>query len=37
MTETTVPIYPHFGFELVEVHHSSRVPYDEYCLIKRPN
>lgn len=35
MSEANVPIYQHFGFELVEFHHSSSVPFDEYCFIKR--
>ncbi|MGG5317462.1 GNAT family N-acetyltransferase [Enterococcus sp. AZ072] len=35
MTESNIPIYQHFGFELVETHHSPNVPYDEYCFIRR--
>lgn len=35
MTESNVPIYQHFGFELVETHHSPNVPFDEYCFIRR--
>lgn len=35
MTESNIPIYQHFGFELVETHHSPNVPFNEYCFIKR--
>ncbi|EOH74357.1 Predicted acetyltransferase involved in intracellular survival and related acetyltransferases [Enterococcus malodoratus] len=37
MTEANVPIYQHFGFELIEYHTSPNVPFAEYCFIKRPN
>lgn len=35
MTDSNIPIYQHFGFELVETHHSPNVPFNEYCFIKR--
>lgn len=37
MTEANVPIYQHFGFELIEYQTSTNVPFAEYCFIKRPN
>lgn len=34
-TASNVPIYEHFGFELVETHTSPKVDLVEYCLIRR--
>lgn len=33
-TKSNVPIYEHFGFELVETHTSEEVVLLEYCMIK---
>ena len=34
-TKSNVPIYEHFGFELVETHTSDEVSLSEYCMLKR--
>jgi len=34
-TESNVPIYEHFGFELVETHRSRETTLVEYCMIHR--
>lgn len=34
-TPGNVPLYKHFGFEVMETHASPLVPFDEYCLMKR--
>lgn len=34
-TKANVPIYEHFGFQLVETHESPAVPFAEYCMIRK--
>ena len=34
-TKSNVPIYEHFGFELIETHTSEENVLSEYCMIKR--
>lgn len=34
-TKSNVPIYEHFGFELIETHTSEEVALSEYCMVKR--
>lgn len=34
-TERNVPIYEHFGFQLIETHQVSALPVSEYCMIRR--
>lgn len=33
-TKSNVPIYEHFGFELIETHTSEGVALSEYCMVK---
>lgn len=34
-TEANVAIYEHFGFQLVETHSDPKVPFSEYCFIRK--
>ena len=36
-TKSNIPIYEHFGFELVETKTSNETTLEEYCMIKRNN